>query len=287
VAFPVAEWRLLEARIDYWSGTTEDHRIGDEAYERAREYVEGDRLGDMSGSGQSVQGYFGVASEHTFGGQSPSGTFVRISSSDAGARWFDFFSRGLRTSRIDLCCTLSAGRDVPNVAYSIRYDPRLPNRKRGRSPELALYSSNVSGDLVYVGSERSDGRGRVYDKARESKGAYQMGAWRWEVQSRHALGNNLATTLAARESAPEWISAFVRGWFLDRGINAPWQTEIDGRLPPLPAPQTTDAKRLAWLKTSVAPMVERMKCRYTLNELRGALGLLYRVSERTHTRITR
>lgn len=55
----------------------------------------------------------------------------------------------------------------------------------------------------------------------------------------------------------------------------------------MPAEATTDARRLKWLKTSVAPMVERMKARYSMHELREALGLLYQTSEYTQTRVTK
>jgi hypothetical protein len=276
MTFPVADWALMEARVDYWSGTTEDRDIGQWAYERTRDYIENDRLGGYAHSGANIQGYAGVASDHSFAGQREDGTFVRFSSIDASDRWAEFVGAGLRTSRIDLCVTCRASRDVPDVAYSIRYDPGLPVRVRGQRPRLVLLSDSASGDTAYVGGPRSARRGRVYDKAREEPANYPVGAWRWEVQSRHQFGDAIAGHLATRERPTEWITTYVKDWFNDRGVEAPWRTEKRASLPKVPASTTTDATRLEWLKTSVRPMVERLKVRYTVRELRAALGLQYR-----------
>jgi hypothetical protein len=79
----------------------------------------------------------------------------------------------------------------------------------------------------------------------------------------------------------------VRGWFIDRGVPAPWDAVPGFKRPTMPAPSTSDATRLEWLKRSVRPMVERLLNRYSKHELRKALGLLYTDAEHTRTRITR
>jgi hypothetical protein len=270
-----ATWQVLESGVDYWSGTTDDYRKGDLAYERAREYVENDRLGDLSSAGQSISGYVGVASDHTFTGQSERGTFVRVSSVAARERWLDFISIGLRTTRLDVCVTCQSDRDVPSLAYAIRYGPRLPTRNRGKPAGVEFYSKEPSGDTAYIGSARSNLRGRVYDKSAESKGAYPPNCWRWEVQLRHEPSDHIGRHLAARDRHAEWIGTYVRDWYVDRGIFAPWSAEEPSTGLFLARVGTNDAGRLRWLKTSVAPMVERMKNRYTIRELRSALGLLY------------
>lgn len=54
-----------------------------------------------------------------------------------------------------------------------------------------------------------------------------------------------------------------------------WTPTEAATLPPVNLEVSNDAKRLKWLKTSVAPMLERMKARYSIRELRTALGLQY------------
>lgn len=279
-------WRVIEAQVDYWSGTTSDPKLGDEAYERVRDYVECDRLGSYDGTRASIQGYVGVSSGHTFAGQSESGTYIRFSSVDARDRWRDFCRSGLRTSRIDLCVTNQASLDVPSVAYSIRYGPRLPARVRGQSPRVEFFSKEDGGDTAYIGSPRSDRRGRVYDKGRESPSSYALGAWRWEVQLRHGPSHDIGFHLASRDTTEEWIMAYVRDWFDERGIYAPWTAAEGQEAFKTARVDTNDARRMQWLRTSVAPMVHRLMARYSNRELRAALGLQYQNSEGVRTRIT-
>lgn len=287
VDLPAADWTLLNANVDYWSGTTSDESLGEWADERARDYIEGDRLGNLRGSGASIQGYSGIASQHMFTGRSGSGTYVWISSSCAGERWLEFCLAGLRTSRIDLCCTLQCGVDIPTVAYSIRYDRRLPNRLRGKPARVLLLSDSSGGDTAYIGGKGSDRRGRVYDKARESPKDYALGAWRWEVQSRHKPGAAVGRDLARRNGDAGWIVAYVKTWFDDRGIYAPWTPQEGPTRSIVPAAELDDVKSYRWLQTSVAPVIARLKNRYSMNELRRAVGLLYDPNERTHTRLSR
>jgi hypothetical protein len=284
VTFPLAEWRLIEARVDYWSGTTAEEREGNDANDRARELVETERLGELRSSGQSIQGYAGVASDHVFTGQSERGTFIRLSSATADQYWLEFIGKGLRTSRIDCCVTLQASRDVRDVAYSIRYGDRLPTRGRGKPAQVGFHSTDTGGDTAYIGSPASDRRGRVYDKGRESPTTYALGAWRWEVQSRHVVGDHVGTTLSRRDDAPKWIAAFVYDYFVERGIPAPWTPGLDHPLDPVREEPSTDVGRYNYLKTSIRPMIEKLKARYSLHELREACGLLFDVNETTHTK---
>ncbi len=280
-------WRLLEAGVDYWSGTTDDKETGEWAYERARDYVECDRRGAFAGAGATVQGYTGVMSEHTFTGRSDSGTYVRFSSTDARDRWCDFSNRGLRASRIDVAVTLAASYDIPSLAHSIRYDPRLPASLRGVAPRLGFVSYETLGDTAYIGSAGSDRRGRIYDKNRESTGDYPVGSWRWEVQLRHKPAAAIGSHLSSRDKHPEWITAFVQQWFSDRGIYAPWTPTEAFTAPFSAGVASDDARRMQWLRTSVAPLVRKLSERYGVHELRKALGVLYDPNETIRTRLTR
>ena len=268
-------WAVIESHVDYYAATTPDPKLGDWCYELARDIIEAERLGDFDGAGKSEQGYAGIASEHSFAGQRDDGTYVRFSSLGASYNWLQFRDAGMRTSRIDVCLTGTADRDVPSVAYSMRYGDRLPSRLRGRLPGRTFISSEDSGDTCYVGSAGSDQRGRVYDKTRESKGAYPVGTWRFEVQCRHAIGNALGRDLGRRERIDRGIESFVSAWYADRGIVLPIPRIGEGWRPKVVKQPTDDAARVAFLRHSIRPMLRRMTVWHSIRELREILGLQY------------
>lgn len=55
----------------------------------------------------------------------------------------------------------------------------------------------------------------------------------------------------------------------------PWTPIGAATLPKMRTEATNDAKRMLWLKTSIAPMIQRLKGRYTVREIREVLGLQY------------
>jgi hypothetical protein len=93
--------------------------------------------------------------------------------------------------------------------------------------------------------------------------------------------------LQRRNDPAKWVAAHVKRYFEERGIIAPWEVGDVDKLAPLMAEPTSDESRMRWLRSSIKPMLERLKARYSLHELREAVGLLYDVAEYTRTKKSR
>jgi hypothetical protein len=275
-----APWTILQAAVDYWAGTTPDPELGGYVDERARQLIENDNLGVSERTGASEQGYSGVMSDHAFTGGRDDGHYIRLSASRACDDWRWFSSAGMRTSRIDLQVTAVGVGDSSNLARSIFHSRGLLEGREGRPIKMGLYATLDDGDTLYVGSPKSDRRGRLYDKGRESKGAYSLGTWRWEVQSRHGIAEAVAVDLLGSRSPRTWIGDYVATWFSDRGVPIAWDY-VDGvQRDTYKREETTDEQKMSYLRASIAPMVATLLLRHSKRELRQVLRLQYDPGER-------
>ncbi len=165
------------------------------------------------------------------------------------------------------------------VADAWRRGDKLSHIRRMR--EYRTYTTSPDGDVipdgatVYIGSAKSDGMLRVYDKAAES-GRVDAGI-RWELQLRgeHAA-RFVAGAVAAGDGLGEYVLACIRGLvdFRDRsgperGDRAPlldWWAGIvaDGGRVGLSAPTKVDSleKRGAWLARQAAPSLALLTFAY-------------------------
>jgi len=251
----------------------------DEVEERARDIIYAENHGRTDRTAKSEQGYHGVASDHAFCGRREDGVFVRFSSTSASGNWREFARKGLRASRIDIQCTACGPGDCPLLAYEIRYGKRLPTRNGGKPVKLEFYSREDGGDTLYIGSAKSDRRGRLYDKGRESLLAYPLGAWRYEVQHRHGFADRLSNALVGRVEVKPWIAAYTANYFESQGVAVTFgKTESSWR-DTYRKEQTTFSRQFEYLGTSIAPMIDRLKAHYTVRQLREQLGLQYNRTE--------
>jgi hypothetical protein len=268
-------WRTTEIGVDYFAGTTDDPIIGREVIEYARTIIDTDNLGVSANSGHAEQGYFGVRSPHAFVGERDDGVYVRFGSARAGDHWYRATMLGVRCSRLDVQVTACGPGDDSGMAERIFHGGRLPQRVRGARPKMEIYSTESGGSTLYCGSQRSSVRGRIYDKARESKNDYCLGSWRWEVQFRHEYARSLCDALSVGGSVEPRIASTVGIWFIERGLPIQFDTPLPHWEGVYTRRTTDDEKRLLYLRKSIKPMIARLLGHYSKRELRQALGLQY------------
>jgi hypothetical protein len=184
----------------------------------------------------------------------------------------DLQDAGARMSRVDGYYDDRLRRAEPGtVGEAFRRGDRLTHIQRMR--EVCKFvtgrkdgGATLTGATVYLGSPKSEGMIRVYDKAAES-GRADAGI-RWELQVRHQHAVRfLAGALAAGDGLGAYVLACIRGLVdfhdrtgQERGDRAPlldWWAAIvaDADRVRLTPPTTVDSleRREAWLTRQAAP----------------------------------
>jgi hypothetical protein len=136
-----------------------------------------------------------------------------------------------------------------------------------------LITTSPRGVTAYIGTGGSDKMVRVYDKASESNDIYPPGSWRWEVQYRHQRAFSVAWHLLDGSYLPHCVLGAVGSALTDYGITLPALCLPLGWKDRGPSSRTDDDRRLEWLRTSVAPCVERLGDHYGYPIVMAALGL--------------
>lgn len=176
-------------------------------------------------------------------------------------------------SRVDIQCTLLEPNLTRNWAEYVDRLAGLDERVKSGSLSTRLYRKRPEGITAYIGDGASDRMLRVYDKYAESEHVYPCGSWRWEVQYRHKRAAAVAHKLLDGSFLPQTCFAAVCRAFADYRIDVPAlciaSTWTDAGI----TPRTDNERRLAWLRASVAPCVERLSEAFGTEIILDALGL--------------
>ena len=176
-------------------------------------------------------------------------------------------------SRLDVQCTLLEPNLTRDWATYVDRLAGLDERVKSGALSTRLYIKRPEGITAYIGDGASDRMLRVYDKYAESEHVYPCGSWRWEVQYRHQRANAVAHKLLDGSFLPQTCFAAVCRAFADYRIDVPAlcvpSTWTDAGI----TPRTDNERRLAWLRASVAPCVERLSEAFGTEVILDALGM--------------
>lgn len=197
----------------------------------------------------------------------------------------------VKVTRIDVATDVWLEKSRDQVRQSSRVPLSSAYDSRSRATLITGTGGsrrNRVGDTLYIGSRQSTQFGRMYDKGLQTKTA-PVGKWfRYEVQYAGTAAVSIAEVARALVPAAlgEWAKCTVFDWFLKRGV-APLfrpQTDTPGAVVRSQYKQTTADKKLAWLKTQVAPTVKYLFEQGLRGELLDALGIeLARVDTQGYT----
>lgn len=197
---------------------------------------------------------------------------IRLSGPTAHAHWRRAHALSTSCSRIDLQVTVANVEDVKGL-IATHYAELMDHFKSWlKPPTIDLRWSNRTGATLYLGTRQSDRFGRIYDKGIESKMDHYRGCARYEIQFNGESAKLMARSITRDEVSRPNVEGKVLQYYSERGLRLSWPCAASSLLS-RPRKRTTDARRLRWLNTQVAPAVKDLMARNDLPAILEALGL--------------
>lgn len=246
----------INAAVDWVTMTTKEDDVGSKWYRIYCKYREA-KIKEVDRETPFHNGYYaglGIA-QMKWGFSESIGYILIVHGSDAERLWEKLRPAMHRVTRLDLCVdvVLKTARQIAQATYtSLLAQEGKGNRK------YSLFENSYGGATCYIGSRQSQQFGRLYDKGIQA-GTHRQGLkWRAEVEYKKPLAGFLSKALS--EVPPEERQGAILGtvakWYSDRDVDARW-LEPGGRWLKFSVEEriTTADKKLAWLRTQVAPSV--------------------------------
>jgi len=249
--------------VDWISGTLGRDEENDQAWlHNCLSALETVQLLGNTYKRRSLLGFDGWESGGCFVGSNDTMHYAQFAGKYANDAYPALTHHKAHISRIDLQITVQYSIELPKegryqYARAIRYNKSLPEYKRRK---IHLFAGSDGGDTVYVGSPSSITRGRIYNKAIQSKDAAYERCWRYEVVYRNEDANSLFRSLLDHTITPaDLILSEVLDWFGKRGVTV-LDVVFDGQFTrePPKAPRTDVERKLKWVKTQVIPTIRKL-----------------------------
>ena len=264
---------ILESRLDWLSATVRPGTKQTVLKGRVAAWIDGRVKQGYDRKAFQTPFYVGVRTNGIAYGERRDDVLLTLSGEMAQRYGPTAITWADNVSRLDIQVTVQDPDLTHNWALYV--DTMIGQDPRVKSGALTtrLYSQRPRGITSYIGDGASDKLCRVYDKAAESDDRYPPGAWRWETQYRHQRALSVARKLLDGLVLPATVLAAVCSAFVDYRIDVPAlcipQDWRDAGI----EQATDDARRLAWLRRSVAPCVERLTEHFGYDQVLDALGL--------------
>lgn len=238
-------------------------------------------VGEQESRGSRVspvtfQGYRGWGADQCAYGFRKDSAYLRLSGSMAASYWREVSSFTGCPTRLDVQTTVLLKQ--PDKSYGGRWWQERQGRRyrqRGR-PQKRTYSVGNEGLWIgTVGTRISRSYVRVYDKGVEAQTHPSGMRWRFELEAKRDLSRSLWQSLIKAADVAPWAVECCRS--AARSASCLWPLEARGTpapLPPVPERQVPSVEStLLWLRSSVAPSVERLLVAVDVEVLLQALGL--------------
>lgn len=220
----------------------------------------------------SMKGYEGFICGPIQLGSRNDSTIMRVTGGEADSHWERVWQVAESVTRVDLQVTVRPRIDASKLVAKVRRQSCLWSNKRKDEPLVGWRGDNRGGATVYVGSRFSDKFGRCYLKGIESGLDHYTDTVRFEVQYQKKTCLPLLRAVHSSKVRLVAIAGHVSGFFQNRGV--------DLRLPSVPMVTLSVSRRppeleqkLEWLRTQVAPSVQRLIDAGCYHRVVTALGL--------------
>lgn len=263
---------VLHAAVD-WLTATSKSPIG--RAEIAKLGKVAAALEERAGSKQEQwfwQSYVGTHCGAVTFGERTDGAILRISGALASMYWNRALQFTSGVSRLDLAITVFFAEMPNNLAVEGYRAVQRLNAETGKDANAMVIISTDGGQTLTLGKRSSEKYARLYNKEVESKEEHYKGTWRYEVEYKGKQAVQVARRLEkARDPAAD-IQSLVHTHFADRGV-LPLFPYTDGlHRVAVPRSRSNNEKAIAWLASSVAPCIARLREAGLEDELRKALG---------------
>jgi len=154
----------------------------------------------------------------------------------------------------------------------VAYHAEAPVGRPGRPPARALHQTRAGGSTAYFGARQSEVYGRLYDKGVEAGTAPPGTVWRYEVELKGDRARFTAHELDLINALELDIASRVRWWFESWGVEcaALARASLSSQIV---VEHSDEQTQLEWLRTGVAPCIQRLLSRGREREVYDALGL--------------
>lgn len=278
---PVQPWVLVDNAplhswgVDYLRATAKTEAGKTAILQHWAKYrAQLERLGDVVKKG-GMQGFKGESIGPLFYGRKDEVFMLQISGALADAVFPGLPWGDLNPTRIDLQVTLQLREDDPQLAARLGHLRAAPfiAKEKDVEPIQGLDHNYGRGDTLAIGSRSSPRYGRIYDKQRESKDERFARCWRFEIEFKDMMARNAVEYLRSQKSLDRGVAGLVGGQF------AAWGIEIILPVGPVHLAGSIgrrefDSERsLKWLRTQVAPSIEKLLATVDRQTIIEALGL--------------
>lgn len=183
-------------------------------------------------------------------------------------------------SRLDVQTTVRDGGLRSDYAASQYYRLLGVRRGRGRPICRSLICTSEGGSSLYIGKGVSDQYGRVYNKSAEERERCELPRWRFEVEYKRKPALAAATAYARAACKETWCTAQVHAWFGQRGLMPPFDAGSDPTNLGASRGDSSQARRLHWLKRGVRPVVVKLAHEFGWPDILALLGVPMSYSDR-------
>jgi hypothetical protein len=264
---------ILESRIDYATITAKEGKRADILEARGRYWAATEATNGYTVTPWAWKGYLGETTNGVTWGRRTDDVIIRLSGKAAERYAPTAITYCDNVSRLDVQVTLQDQGMTVNWAERVYDIANTDSRVVGKQTKTSLIANKPSGATCYIGSRSSERYYRCYDKHAESDGTYPPGTWRYEVEYKAARALAVARRLQDQGFTPRSSAEVVQQAFANYGFNVPaLLPETSWRDAGIKY-QTTDERRLLYLSTSIAPMIDRLRETYALTTIQSALGL--------------
>lgn len=255
-----AEAKLVDAGVDWITCTAKEVETCEEIVRIGQETLEHKEASGFFGRKQGFQGYLGYGVEGCFYGTRADGACLRVSGSTAHRLAGDIAQFPVHVSRLDLQLTVQFDGDESTQAEILVREYRREHR--GEAGATKRRSQHIDtgddGSSANFGKRTAAWFGRVYDKSRESDGAYPVGTWRVESECKRKLGDACFDTLKEHGFSRESIIGLIKSQWRKRDLLIMVPSSLGVEEPIVPRVTTDVERKLAWLRKTVQPVVREL-----------------------------
>jgi DNA relaxase NicK len=232
-----------------------------------------DRQNDgYQGSAWKWNGYSGSTTDGISFGRREDGYMIRLSGDVALNHWRMLAKYSDNISRLDLQVTGLDDDKQNDWTLTAKHTSQHEARILAGMTRTTLIMSTPSGSTYSIGSRASDRYLRIYNKTAESGGIWPDTCWRWEIEYKAGLADKVAERLLTTENTDHLILSRVWQDFNQWLITVPCPSVGPGWRPMKVREESSDQKRLQWLRRCIRPMVDKMSQSYDVDTLSQALG---------------
>lgn len=266
-------WDLVEVGVD-WLTATFTHGRPSAAIATLADRWQRDRsLDGFDLKPWAWNGYRGSVVDGITWGTRDDGSIIRLSGKFARQHYLAATSFATNISRIDVQLTAYNPVWPSGLATSINQGVAGHPMVLSGQTQTTLTRHTPAGETLNIGSRSSNRYYRIYDKAAESKGEYEQGTWRYEIEYKADRAYRLAKRLERGLTNDNQILELLSQAFAEYNVITPIVSKPIGWKERDVVRTTDDQRRLEWLRSCIRPCVIRMHEAFSADVLAEALGL--------------